>query len=118
MKTNLYDSLVILAHFIKDKLGIPDSVETEIDSIVASMQVSLSSQIAIAKSNGYITEDNYLLIDKIEPIIKKQFDMFPTWKLPMGNMSFIVTMTDIDKILQQLKDKAVAEEIICLPLKY
>lgn len=115
MKTRLYDALVILARFIRKKLGVTESIEIEIPNIVASMQVSLAGQIASAKREGYISEDNFLLLDKIEPVIRKQFDTFPTMKLPMGNVSFIVTVNDVEEILKELEAKAVVEEVICLP---
>lgn len=90
MKTKLYDALSILAHFIKDKLNIPDAMESSIPNVVASMQVALAGHIAKAKHQGYITEDNFLLLDKFEPVVRKQFEVFPAMKLPMGNMLSLI----------------------------
>lgn len=115
MKTRLYDALSILAELIRDKLGIKENITSELPNIVASMQISLASQIAAGKRSGYITEDNYVLVDELESKIRQQFSMYPIMNLPLGVHTFTVTLADINLIFKKLKAKAIVEDIICLP---
>lgn len=119
MRIKLFNALVIVGHFLQRKLGVPADVETPDHSLASGLQFSLAQDIKKAKEAGWITEDNYVLIEPLEQKLVKFVAMYPVINLPMGRLGLSVTAEELLNLLKEVKKKAEVEqqEVICLPFQ-
>lgn len=115
MRIKLFDALKILGKHFQAKMGITENYENAQVAFATSLQVSLAAHISSAKRDGWITEDNYVLLDELDARCTRFFATCPMVNLPMGRLTVTVTAKDIRDLLDDLKAHADVDEVICLP---
>lgn len=117
MKINKQDLYKVLVKALMAKLGIADQSVIDYSTTSLAFEPILNPYMKILKDKGILDSEGLIDVEKLEREVLKVMNIIPTIKLPIGQLTIVITEEDVKNIFTEMKEVSIVDSVIYLPFK-